>query len=439
MLNSLLFLQKIIWKFLNGKPKSESKMDAQSIRTFVAAVCLCSIVNSCNVNKKKAIMNEYEKGTFGFDLQYLAKTDNPIVLTSEDNQAQIIVSAKYQGKVFTSTAAGLEGKSLGFLNYKVFESNEVNEHMNGYGGENRLWIGPEGGSFSVFFKPGVEQIYDNWFTPPPIDTEPWLIVEKEKKAVVMEKEMDVNNYLGNRLHLKVHRKVQLLESSDIQAVLGVAPQEKVKTVAYTTENKLTNLNDFAWTRETGTICIWILDMFNTAPNALTLVPYITGDEKELGIVATSNYFGEIPADRYKDNKNGLVFLKTDGKYRSKIGLNTKRTKAIAGNYDPTAKHLTIASFDVDRNAVYLNQEWNPDKDPMIGDVLNAYNDGPLDDGSIMGPFLELESDSPAALLAPNETLIHCHNVFHFVGEDAELSAITEALFGVSIKELKTIF
>jgi hypothetical protein len=384
-------------------------------------------------------MNTYEKGTFGYDLQYLTKTDSPIVLTSNDKQAQIIVSAKYQAKVFTSTAEGAEGKSLGFLNYKVFESNEINEHMNGYGGENRLWIGPEGGSFSVFFKPGVEQVYDNWFTPPPIDREPWDIVEQQTKSVALEKEMDVDNYLGSRLHLKVYRKVQLLEPADMQSALGIVPNGKVKTVAYTTENTLTNLNDFAWTRETGTICIWMLDMFNTAPGALTFVPYVIGDEKELGVIATSNYYGEIPADRYKERDNGLVFLKTDGKYRSKIGLNVKRTQSIAANYDPASKHLTIATFDKDPNAVYLNQEWNPDKDPMIGDVLNAYNDGPLDDGSIMGPFLELESDSPAALLAPNETLRHHHNVFHFVGEDTDLSAITEALFGISIQELKTIF
>jgi hypothetical protein len=384
-------------------------------------------------------MNEYEKGTFGYDLQYLTKTDSPIVLTSNDKRAQIIVSAKYQAKVFTSTAEGTEGKSLGFLNYKVFESNEINEHMNGYGGENRLWIGPEGGSFSVFFKPGAEQVYDNWFTPPPIDTEPWSIVEQQKKSVAMEKEMQVSNYLGSRLHLKVHRRVQLLEASDIQDALGVAPDKKVKTVAYTTDNSLTNLNDYAWTRETGTICIWMLDMFNTAPGALTFVPYNVGDEKELGIVATSNYFGEIPSDRYKEWDNGLVFLKTDGKYRSKIGLNVKRTKSMAANYDPASKHLTITTFDVDPKAVYLNQEWNPGKDPMIGDALNAYNDGPLDDGSIMGPFLELESDSPAALLAPNETLHHHHNVFHFVGEDADLSAITQTLFGISIEELKTVF
>ena len=77
--------------------------------------------------------------------------------------------------------------------------------------------------------------------------------------------------------------------------------------------------------------------------------------------------------------------------------------------------------------------------PVGCDVLNAYNDGPLEDGSIMGPFLELESGSPAALLAPGESLQHRHNVFHFVGGDKYLSPLTEGLFGISIQELKSIF
>ncbi|MDR1556134.1 MAG: hypothetical protein LBS88_03760 [Tannerellaceae bacterium] len=379
-------------------------------------------------------MNTYEKGTFGYDLQYLSARGSMIVLQSDDAQAQLIVSPGYQGKVFTSTAQGPEGRSLGFVNYKVFESGELNEHMNGYGGENRLWIGPEGGCFSIFFKPGVTQVYDHWFTPPPFDTEPWQVLDSAGKEVRMEKEMQVSNYLGSRLHLNVQRRVSLLEATGIQTALGIIPGEKVKTVAYATENSLTNLNDYAWTAETGTVCIWMLDMFRPAPRALTIVPFIRGDEKELGVVATTAYFGEIPAGRYRE-KDGCVFLKTDGKYRSKIGLNSKRTQAIAGNYDPDSQHLIVTTFDVDREAVYLNQEWNPEKDPLRGDVFNAYNDGPLDDGSIMGPFLELESGSPAALIAPGESLIHNHHVFHFVGEEAALSAITETLFGIPAKEL----
>jgi hypothetical protein len=377
-------------------------------------------------------MNTCGKGTFGYDLQYLSEKGNDLhVLESNDAQAQVIVSAHYQGKIFTSTAEGLGGKSLGYVNYKAFEAGEPNEHINAYGGENRLWIGPEGGRFSIFFKPGVAQVYNHWHTPKPMDTEPWQRLAADRKTIEMEKEMQVSNYTGSRLHLKIRRKVTLLDTVQIAALLGISPDNQVKTVAYSTGNTLTNLNDFIWTPDTGTVCLWVLDMFSTGPRAFTIVPYVEGDEKELGIVATTAYFGEIPPGRYKE-KDGCIFLKTDGEYRSKIGLNSKRTKAIAGNYNPDSQHLTVATFDIDRNAVYLNQEWDPRKDPLTGDVFNAYNDGPLDDGSIMGPFLELESGSPAAFIAPGESLTHHHNVFHFTGEEAALGTIAQALFGASI-------
>lgn len=383
-------------------------------------------------------MKMYELGTFGYDLQYLSDKDSLVILSDDNNTSQIIVSPKYQAKVFTSTVDGLDGKSLGYLNYKALDSKEVNEHMNGYGGENRFWIGPEGGRYSVYFKPGTEQVYDNWHTPKPIDIEPWNIVASDKKTVWVEKEMQAENYQGNILQVRVDRKIRILEKDEISSLLGIEINKDLKSVAYTTENTIKNLNDFAWTEKTGTICIWMLDMFNTAPNSLTIVPFYTGDETVLGKVATTDYFGEIPAERLKIKEN-VLFLKTDGNCRNKLGMNAKRTKAIAANYDPDSKRLTIATFDVDPDATYLNQEWNPKKDPLIGDALNAYNDGPLEDGSIMGPFLEIESASPAAFLKPGESLLHNHNVFHFVGSEAYLSIISKKLLGVTIQEIEMVF
>jgi len=57
----------------------------------------------------------------------------------------------------------------------------------------------------------------------------------------------------------------------------------------------------------------------------------------------------------------------------------------------------------------------------------------------MGPFLELESSSPAAFLKPDESLSHRHNVFHFIGDEAALSPIAEQLLGVSLEKVKNIF
>lgn len=407
----------------------------KNLALALSGVCLLACGTG---NKKDKDMGVYEKGTFGYDLYYLADKDSVILLTDKDEKAQVLVSPGYQGKVFTSTVDGKQGRSLGYLNYKALESNIIDEHMNGYGGENRLWLGPEGGKYSIYFKPGKEQVYENWHTPAPFDIEPWKVLATSDTSVLMHKPMILNNYLGNTFQLEINRQVTLAKQKDLITCLGITISPEVQTVGYLTENTLTNRSDFEWTEKTGTVCIWMLDMFNTAPKSLTIVPFIRGDEKELGKIATTDYFGEIPADRLKI-QDGLLFLKTDGNCRNKLGMNALRTKAIAGNYDPDSKRLTITTYDVNGKGIYLNQEWNPDKDPLKGDAMNAYNDGPLEDGSIMGPFLEVESASPAAFLKPGESLIHHHNVFHFVGEEKELTLLTEKLFGISIQDIKQIF
>lgn len=408
---------------------------------IVTVVLLAGITMfSCTQKNKKLekMTNTFDKGTFGYDLNYLSDKDSLIILKSDNEEAQVIVSPKYQAKVFTSTAEGLKGKSLGFINYKVFDSGKIDEHMNGYGGENRFWLGPEGGQFSIFFEPGKEQIFDNWHTPKAVDTEAWIIKGSSSKDVLMVKDIEVKNYKGNLLKIRVQRVVTLISNQEIEQKLRIKLSGKVKAVAYSNDNKITNKNNFEWTEKTGTVCIWLLDMFNPSPSALTIIPYNEGDEQTLGKVATTDYFGEIPSDRIKI-ENDMLYLKTDGKYRSKMGMNPKRTKSIAANYDSESKRLTIVTFDVELDKNYLNQEWNPKKNPLTGDALNAYNDGPLDDGSIMGPFLELESCSPAAFLKPGESLKHVQNVYHFVGDETDLSPISERILGKPLTIIKQIF
>ena len=133
-------------------------------------------------------MSDYKRGTFGYDLNYLSQKDSGlIVLSGEDGKSQIIVSAKYQAKVFTSTADGLDGTSMGFVNYKFFDAGKVDEHMNGFSGENRFWIGSEGGKYSVFFKKDSEQVFDNWHTPKPVDIEPWDVTFADNGKVAFKK------------------------------------------------------------------------------------------------------------------------------------------------------------------------------------------------------------------------------------------------------------
>ena len=415
----------------------------KNLNHLAAIILVTGLFLSCdNKNTKKGnesmSMETYKEGTFGYDLNYLSTKDSLIVLKGENDNAQVIVSPKYQAKVFTSTADGLSGRSMGFVGYKAFDQATPDEHMNGFGGENRFWLGPEGGQYSIYFEPGKEQVYNNWHTPKPIDIEPWTLSTATGQKVTMKKEMEVKNYVGTQLKLNVNRTIELLNPDRIKSLLSIELNDKVKSVAYSTQNVITNMNDFEWTNKTGTICIWMLDMFVPAPKAVTVIPFNAGDEEGMGKIVTSDYFGEIPANRLAVKGNTLYF-KTDGNYRGKLGLNSFRTTGIAGNYDPDSKRLTITTFGVEKGATYLNQEWNPTKNPLVGDAMNAYNDGPLEDGSIMGPFLEVESCSPAAFLKSGESQSHAHNVYHFIGEASYLDPIAKKLLGVSIEEITNVF
>lgn len=381
----------------------------------------------------------YSRGSFGYDLAFLRAYDSEICrLSSHDGLAQVLVSAKYQGKVFTSTAQGMNGRSLGYVNHAFFEKKVMDEHMNGFGGENRLWIGPEGGAYSLFFAPGSEQIYTHWHTPKAFDTEPWDVLSQGQDFVKMSKEMSLPTYRGFALHACVEREIRLFSRSDIQERLGLDLHSQTYTVGYETTQQVTNLNDYAWSPETGTLCLWVMDMLPPSREAVTIIPYRAEGSIEQSEVVNTTYFGGTPPDRYHVGEE-VILMRTDGEYRSKMGLRPPFSVGMAGNYDPLQRRLTVVRFDSDPSACYLTQEWDPQADPLVGEVFHAYNDGPLEDGTVMGPFLELESSSPAALLPPRQTLSHTHEVFHFVGDQDDLSTLSCSLLGISLEDMMSHF
>lgn len=391
--------------------------------------------NTPSSDTTNTAMENHAQGSFGYDVNFLQQKDSAlIVLKSGDGLSQVIISPKYQAKVFTSSADGLSGKSFGWVNYKAFDG-PVDEHMNAYGGEDRLWLGPEGGVFSLYFNPGAKMEFANWKTPAPIDTEAWSLVASDASSVAMSKDMDIINYAGTSLKIKAGRSVTLIGKNDVDADLGIALDPAVKSVAFRTVNSLTNTGQNAWDEKTGAPCMWNLDMFTPSEACTIVIPY---NNNAAGKVATTDYFGEIAKDRISYN-NGILFFKADGKSRGKLGIPPARVKNIAGSYDAANHVLTVVKYDIDPSGKYLNQEWRTDREPFSGDAMNAYNDGPLEDGSQMGPFYEIESVSPAAFLKPGEKLVHNHNVYHFTGDKAALSEIAKKVLGVSVEEIEKAF
>ena len=94
---------------------------------------------------------------------------------------------------------------------------------------------------------------------------------------------------------------------------------------------------------------------------------------------------------------------------------------------------------MEKNGRYLNQEWTTKKPAFSGDAVNAYNDGPLEDGKQMGPFYEIESVSPAAFLAPGKQMTHQHSVIHITGDKMQLDRVAKKWFGVSLATIEGIF
>jgi len=344
----------------------------------------------------------------------------------------------YQGRVMTSTSGGREGLSYGWLNYKLIESGEIMQHINPVGGEDRFWLGPEGGQFSLYFEPGDEFIFDNWQTPAVIDTVTYDLVSKNEKSAIFKKEFNLVNYSGNELKLKVDRSISLLSASDLPGILSAELPDKLNTVAYQSSNTITNTGESPWTKETGALSVWVLGMFNPSPSMTIFIPFKEGAEEELGQKVNDTYFGKVPADRLIVG-DGILYFKGDGQYRSKIGLNPKRALSLMGSYDEEAKVLTIVKYSKPVGVTDdVNSMWELQEEPFAGDAANSYNDGPVD-GSAMGPFYELESSSPAAFLAPNESMTHLHTTIHIQGEEDDLDVITQKLFNVDIHTIKNIF
>jgi len=84
--------------------------------------------------------------------------------------------------------------------------------------------------------------------------------------------------------------------------------------------------------------------------------------------------------------------------------------------------------------------WELQDAPYAGDVVNSYNDGPPEPGAkAMGPFYELETSSPAAALAPGDSITHIHRTFHLQGDEAALDRLARGVLGVSLAEIRDAF
>lgn len=391
-----------------------------------------------------AVNNAYaapaKAGSFGDDLAFLKQHLDVVVLSDPAGQAQVAVIPAYQGRVMSSTADGAGGTSFGWINRELISSGKTVPHINVFGGEDRFWMGPEGGQFAIFFDKGAKFDLEHWQTPAVIDTETYDVVSKSATEAVFRKQAKLSNWTGTAFDVQIDRSIRLLDREAAAKNLGVAVPEQVKMVAFETDNQITNTGNAAWTKDTGLLSIWILGMFNPSPATTIVIPFKAGPESELGMKVNDAYFGKVPADRLIV-KDDVLYFSGDGTYRSKIGIPPLRALPLAGSYDAANQVLTLVQYTKPEGVTeYVNSMWELQEQPFAGDVVNSYNDGPPEPGKKpMGPFYELETSSPAAALAAKGSIRHVHRTFHFQGEEAGLDALAKALLKVGLEDIKGAF
>jgi hypothetical protein len=396
--------------------------------------------------------------SYGEVREFLAKHTDLVELTNPEG-ARVAVCPEWQGRVMTSTTAGLDGPSFGFVNEEFIREGKPNPHFANYGGEERMWLSPEGGQFSLWFdKIGPAQTLDNWYTPPAFNEGAWKVVSGPGEPVAMATTMKLKNASGTPLSLDVRREVRLLGVSDLGKLLGapaagIIGRKGVKLVAYETNNRLTN-RGAAMTEAGGLVSIWILGMLNSGPQSVVIVPYKDGDADRLGPVVKSDYFGPVPPERLKvlpsavtfsvlqgGESSGIILFRGDGNYRSKIGISQRRARNVLGSIDFQSGVLTLVNFTMPADPTkerYMNNMWGgPHADPYHGDVVNSYNDGPLGPGKKgLGPFYEVESLSPTRPLATGESLVHCHRTIHVQADLATLDELARQVLGVELETVR---
>ena len=276
---------------------------------------------------------------FADDVAFMEE-HTPIVLLHRDDAA-VAVAPAYQGRVMTSTFDRKFGPSFGWINRPVIEKGllsdeekkgQLEEHIYIFGGEERFWLGPEGGQYALFFKPGSQFEFSNWATPPAIDTETFELVEQTETSAQFNHKAELINRSGTHFKVGIERTIKLLDKQNASQLLGVELGEGLRMVGYETDNRITNTGSDAWTAETGLLSIWILGMYNPSPETTVVIPFQEGEEETFGPKVNDTYFGKVSPEYLRVEKQKL-FFRGDGTRRGKIGISPQRSKGIAGSYD----------------------------------------------------------------------------------------------------------
>jgi hypothetical protein len=377
---------------------------------------------------------------FSETIDLLDDTGNPaIVLEGRNRGGRILCAPTLVGRVLTSSFDGPHGEGLGWVGVDAILKGPVNSVMNNFGGEERFWVGPEGSQFGLHFD-GQEQTFSNYRVPPAMNSQPYEVLKFSRKAdfVVMRSRMQLRNAVGTEFDLEVTRTIKIAD--DCPYRMGLS--DRVEFVGFQSETVVRNVSEHPIRRETGALAGWTPGLFPNGPNTAVVVPFRVHPETGQGEAIRQDYIkdfcvsGEMPPRSWRI-ADEYVLLRTDGEVRTKVGIGKRHATNRLGSLDVENGLLTLVTFDLYPEMDYVAPYWRhlSERELFDGEAVSVYIDGPDENGRRAGEFYELETLSPALVLAPGESFLHRNRIYHLRGDLADIGPISRQFLKAGVDEV----
>jgi hypothetical protein len=378
--------------------------------------------------------------TFPEVVDLLASTGNaPRLLRHSANSAAVAVAPELVGRVMCSTFDSNAGEINSWINRQAIQKGKVDPIFNNFGGEERFWLGPEGGPFGLMFG-RKESSFENYLVQEGMSSHSYRVLGGDERSISLATEMTLRNASETEFSLRVERRISLIESCPYLSEIPRA----VELVAFQSENVVTNVGRSPWGRKGGALAIWCLGQFAERPQLCVIVPVRPVVDSAPVPPTVDEYFkdfclgGSLPSGR-RLNLDECVLLKADGKVRGKIGVKRSRAMGRLGSYDPNNDHLIIVDHDFYPELDYATGYWRAYDNAFDGDALSVYIDGPEGVGGPDGLSYELETMSPALFLRPRESFAYRNRTFHLRGSRESIGVACKRFLKVDIAEMNVIY
>ena len=237
-----------------------------------------------------------------------------------------------------------------------------------YGGEDRFWLGPEGGQYGLYFPPGKPFVFDNWQTP----------ARHARRRVGRRRSARPGAVTFARTHggdqLRGHALRRRRRAQGV-AAFG-RRRDEARSASPCRRRQVGRLRDVEHDHEQGQrrrgrrrrgLAQRVDPRHVRARRRAPTSSCPSKPERRRARSSTIATSARCLPIASRDEATGFLRVQVRRKYRSKIGLGPARAKPVLGSYSDESRLLTIVLYTKPEGATrYVNSMWEIQKEPYGG-------------------------------------------------------------------------